>query len=293
MSAQIATMLQKTNSPFWAMYNQGFALVDYPSALKRKVFSLAQQAENFFSGVRMGQKKRFILPCESNWNSGYIHRTSEDGFDEKEYLHVQPNFSQVLKDHNRYDDAMEIMDAGRLFLTAEKLLNEDLREFMLDSADLISEDNSYLDNLSDQIKKAYDENYVVLRFLHYTPHKVRDVLAAPHFDVGGITTQIYESKPGMQFLTPTGEWIDAPMQPGLAAMFPSWGMQCMTDQHCIDSQKEKILQNTIHRVVPKDGLTERYSAVLFIDFPDYPNWDSDAWGPTRDQPMRYMPRQLI
>ena len=104
---------------------------------------------------------------------------------------------------------------------------------------------------------AFDPPTTWLRLLHYPPTKpAEDVYgSAPHCDFGFLTFLAQDDVGGLQVMTPSGVWVDAPYMPGtfvlnVGDMLHRWS--------------NGILKSTPHRVINRSG-RERYSCPFFYD----------------------------
>jgi len=230
------------------LYNNLFALIPYPDHLAQEVVQVAELWKEFCK-----------LPLEVKRKFTYGASENQKSLDE--YPIIQEFFNSC--------DEVVIK----------------LYDFILDHTYKLAEDNEHLANLPAQFVQGFSENYALLRFLHYTPEPDSEVLAKPHFDIGGMTFHVYENSEGLQFLDYENKWRDAPLVEGSTVMFNAYGLESMSGE---------VLQRTWHRVVRKDGMPEeRFSAVFFADFPDNPNWDTTVLGRAKFQPMEYQDKKAL
>jgi len=269
---------------FLDLYNNLFALIPYPDHLAQEVVQVAELWKEFCK-LPLEVKRKFTYPTENeDWHSGYIHRTVQAGHDDKEYYHFQPNHSEFLGASENQKSLDEYPIIQEFFNSCDEVVIK-LYDFILDHTYKLAEDNEHLANLPAQFVQGFSENYALLRFLHYTPEPDSEVLAKPHFDIGGMTFHVYENSEGLQFLDYENKWRDAPLVEGSTVMFNAYGLESMSGE---------VLQRTWHRVVRKDGMPEeRFSAVFFADFPDNPNWDTTVLGRAKFQPMEYQDKKAL
>jgi len=269
---------------FLDLYNNLFALIPYPQDLADEVVQVAELWKEFCE-LPMDVKKEFSFPTDNpDWHSGYIHRTVTEGHDDKEYYHFQPNHQEYLDAQKAESVLVEYPVVQDFFVLCDHVVSK-LHGFILERAEKIAKDNEHLSMLPEQFIQGFAKNYAVLRFLHYTPNPNSELLAEPHFDIGGMTFHVYENSEGLQFMDWDGSWKDAPLVNGSTVMFNAYGLESMSGG---------VLQRTWHRVVPKeDQAEERFSAVFFADFPDNPNWDTTVLGRAKFQPMEYKKKKEI
>ena len=268
---------------FLSLYNDLYAVIDYPQALSEEVHYVAELWKDFCSLPHEIKKQCSFKAQHEDWNSGYILREGK-GHDHKEYYHVQPNHNDLVYKHELNQLMSEYPIVKEFFQSAESVVGK-LRDFIEHIAHDLSRDNKHLENLVEQFRSGYEQNYGVLRFLHYTPDPKQTVIAEPHFDIGGMTFHVYESNPGLQFLSYNLQWMNAPLIEGKTLMFNAYGLERLSGG---------VLQRTWHRVIQKPGIEqERYSAVFFADFPDGLNWDTETMGRAKLQPQSYKPKSRL
>ena len=105
-------------------------------------------------------------------------------------------------------------------------------------------------------RRAFATPTTWLRLLHYPPADpdVDGYGSAPHRDFGCITLLAQDDVGGLEVLTPGGEWLDVPAQPGALVMNVG---------DMLHRWSGGRLLSTPHRVVSR--ARERYSAAFFFD----------------------------
>jgi isopenicillin N synthase-like dioxygenase len=270
---------------FLSLYNNLYAVVDYPQELADEVKRVALLWQDFCTLPLDVKRRCSFIAQHEDWNSGYINRTKEAGHDNKEYYHVQPNHAQLVEQAGLTATIRDYPVIKDFFDRSEHAV-ELLKDFVEEIAGRIAKDNPHLADLQEQFIKGYGENYSLLRFLHYTPDPDQYVIAEPHFDIGGMTFHVYESAPGLQFMKWDNSWEDAPLLDDKTLMFNAYGLEHMSDG---------VLQRTWHRVIQTAGSegNERYSGVFFVDFPNGSNWDTVKQGRAKLQPRLYEPQKPL
>jgi len=101
----------------------------------------------------------------------------------------------------------------------------------------------------------FDQPTTWLRLLHYPPSPPETYGSAPHRDYGAITLLAQGGVPGLEVLTPTGQWLE--VEPDRDAFVLNTGeiMHRWSNGH---------LLRTPHRVINR-GRQERYSIPFFFD----------------------------
>lgn len=276
-------MTQNYSQEFLDLYNDLFAVVEYPQELADQV-AAAQPLWEEFCSLPQEIKSRFDFPDE-DWNFGYIKKGSKENEDEKEYYHFAANHQELLDKHNLNDLVEQEPQAAAFFSYCEKLLGL-VTEFAVTHNTALAKDNPHLDGLVEQTASGFEKSLGLIRFLHYTPAQDAEILADAHFDRGAMTFHLYESQEGLQFLNWDGSWRNSPVEEGKTVLFTGYGLESLSDG---------VLQRTWHRVMPDPHAQspERYSIVLFCDFPDVPGWDRFTNGIARLQPQEYQPKKEI
>lgn len=269
---------------FLDLYNNLFAVIPYPEELADEVLVVAELWREFCALPQDVKSQFTILGQHEDWNSGYIARSTKENHDEKEYYHFQPNHLEIVSSLD-VEHVFEQYPVVKEFLESCDSVVRRLKDFVHNHASKLAQNNEHLRDLPDQFLAGFEKNYSLLRFLHYTPDPKSELLAEPHFDIGGMTFHVYENSEGLQFMDWDGSWKDAPLIEGSTVMFNAYGLESMSDG---------VLQRTWHRVVPKEGQAkERYSGVFFADFPDNPNWDTTKLGRAKFQPMEYREKKEL
>jgi len=270
---------------FLSLYNNLYAVIDYPQELANEVRNVAELWKKFCA-LPLDVKRRCSFESQDeDWNSGYILRSQKDGYDNKEFYHIQPNHAQLVEEAGLVATMRDYPVVKDFFDKSERAVAL-LKEFVAQVSDDIARDNPHLKDLRDQFLEGFEKNYSVLRFLHYTPDPDQYVIAEPHFDIGGMTFHVYESAPGLQFMKWDHSWEDAPLVEGKTLMFNAYGLEHMSDG---------VLQRTWHRVIQTAGSegNERYSGVFFADFPNNSHWDTTKQGRAKLQPQLYGPQKSL
>ncbi len=109
------------------------------------------------------------------------------------------------------------------------------------------------------ILSAFDDPTIWLRLLHYPPmppQAPQDLDgSAPHKDFGCLTLLAQDDVGGLQVMTPSGQWVDAP---------PMKGAFVVNVGDMLHRMSNGRLLSTPHRVINRSG-RERYSCPFFYD----------------------------
>lgn len=109
------------------------------------------------------------------------------------------------------------------------------------------------------ILRAFDTPTIWLRLLHYPPMPPQapgDLYgSAPHKDFGCLTLLAQDDVGGLQVMTPSGHWVDAP---------PMTGAFVVNVGDMLHRMSNGRLLSTPHRVINRSG-RERYSCPFFYD----------------------------
>lgn len=110
-----------------------------------------------------------------------------------------------------------------------------------------------------RILSAFDAATIWLRLLHYPPQSPQapsDLYgSAPHTDFGCLTFLAQDDVGGLQVMTRSGDWIDAPPLPGALVVNVGDMLHRMSNGR---------LRSTPHRVINRTG-RERFSVPFFFD----------------------------
>ncbi len=266
---------------FTDLYNNLFAIISYPQDVAQQV-AAAHPLWKEFCELPQEIKDSFVFGGD-DWNFGYIKKGSKENEDQKEYYHFSAHHKELLKKHGLLEAVEDNPTVKRFFSYCEELFGA-VTGFAIEYNKILAQDNEHIAMLPEQTKKGFERSQGVIRFLHYTPHPDAEILADPHFDRGGMTFHLYESQEGLQFLNWDGVWTDAPVLTDETVLFSGIGLERLS---------QDVLQRTWHRVVADKHATspERYSIVLFCDFPDVPARNRFVDGIARLEPQEYKPKK--
>ena len=267
---------------FLQLHDSLYAEIDYPADLAHHVEHVAALWK-IFCTLDQDIKDQFDFDGD-DWDFGYIKKGSAENEDQKEYYHFSKHHGGLLIKHDVTAVADKHPEATEFFAAAEDLYKEVVL-FAIAHGEKLALNNPLLETLPEQLARGYNEHKGVIRFLHYTPPVDAEILADPHFDIGGMTFHLHESANGLQFMDWDGSWRDAPVHEGKTELFSGYGLELLTDG---------IIQRTWHRVIAGENKgVERFSMVLFCDFPDVPGWDSAVRGIARLEPQKYSPKKNL
>jgi isopenicillin N synthase-like dioxygenase len=247
--------------------SSGYVTMKYPPALRAGVRS-AMRAWRAFCSLDTDVKSRIGYSGDVNVSGNGYELKLESDFDRKEDFHVR-----VSARHSLVGEAARAGHVAEEFVEAALDLNRLVRPLVREFAEAAQMQFGMRGLLDDVIAK---EPEALIRFLHYFgDREPGDQLASQHVDKGGFTLHLYESDPGLEYLSMDGEW--RPMQFSLeeTAIIPGMRMQL---------RSENKLKATCHRVVSneKTARAGRYSAVVFVDFAKTPYYDKTRLGRTQN-----------
>jgi isopenicillin N synthase-like dioxygenase len=254
-----------------------YATVPYPAELT----ALMQQATTWrdFCALPSEVKHQFAFPDDQGKKDpGYKERTKTAGRDDKWFYHYMPDNDILLERYYLRPLVAQEPVLQRFFefaATTHQLIFQLVMDIGRDLEPSVP-------GIVEQLDRG--RNHFTYRYLYYTPPTADDViLAAPHFDRAGFTLHLYESCPGLQLLTRTGQWVDAPIGAGQTVIFTGYRLEVATHGD---------LQKTWHRVVrhgPAGPEEKRTSILLFVPLVDIPAYPEA----TRSQDLQpgYAPRR--
>lgn len=266
---------------FLDLYNNLFAVIPYPQDVATQVAASHPLWKDFCA---LPQEVKDIFHFGGDdWNYGYIKKGSKENEDQKEYYHYSFHHRELLEKHGLLEELEKYPVAKKFFEYCDELFGQ-VTNFAYEYTTVLAKNNTHIADLPEQTKKGFEGPFGVIRFLHYTPPKDAEILADPHFDRGGMTFHLYESQEGLQFMDWDGTWRDAPILKDETVLFSGIGLEALSD---------KVLQRTWHRVIADEHATnpERYSIVLFCDFPDVQVRDRKRDGIARLEPQKYVPKK--
>jgi isopenicillin N synthase-like dioxygenase len=132
-----------------------------------------------------------------------------------------------------------------------------------------------LDGFAEEVAESRHD--WVFRYLHYFGGRSEgDVIAAAHADKSGFTLHLFETTPGLEYLTRDLRWEPMPVSPEETVVIPGLQMQL---------RSRNQLKATWHRVVSTPvppRAHDRYSAVCFIPLTRTPTYNKRGVGRTQD-----------
>jgi len=142
-------------------------------------------------------------------------------------------------------------------------------EILSTIADLEQVGRCVLNLLSAEFLPPEERPYLLLKLIHYLPSLPRYGVA-PHVDFSWITLLLQDA-PGLQVLTPGGEWLDVPPIPGALAVNPGEILEYATGGCCLA---------TPHRVICSDR--SRVSMPFFLNPALERVVSGHSWRPHKD-----------
>ena len=246
---------------------------------------------NYEPGLRAGVEEAMVawdafcaLPNEDKLRFGYTPdaKTSGNGyelklpgsgsFDHKEDAHLRVNVREELLRKS----ARVHPDIGPAFVDKALQVNDLMSSLVRDFARIV--ENEYDIPGCERDVMAYQPRWL-LRFLHYFGERTpREEIAVPHADKGGFTLHLYESHPGVEYLTyDTREWKELPLSHHQTVIIPGMGLQ---------HRSRCNLRGLVHRVVATEetAITGRSAAVCFFNFDNVRFYDKETFGPMQKFP---------
>jgi hypothetical protein len=230
---------------------RGLAILEYPVHVQEKVVWAERKWEAFCA---LPDEVKRLFPYQPDaLLSGAGYQPPESGIDPKEHFHVN------------------LANAAWLIEQAEKIGNPVMIDFVTSALELLRELRPFVGDFSKTAEREFGipglaqdicecmETHI-LRFLHYFGGcEAGADIAALHIDKGGCTPHLYESTPGLQYLTHTKVWKDVVFSKGQTAIIPGFRLQHRSGGR---------LWATCHKVIASEEAARhgRFSIVLFVDF---------------------------
>ncbi len=253
---------------------RGYANVQYPSGLRAKVLH-AVEAWREFCALPNEIKQKVAYSGDLNLSGVGYELKLVDGAtnDLKEDFHVRLTERDFLT-----SEGLKVGAVATTFIDKAFELNEHIIPVVRTFAEAAESQFGMIDFVADVQKK---EPRMLIRFIHYFgDRQPGDEIAMPHVDKGGFTLHLYESHPGLQYLTQDRVWQPMTFTENETAVIPA-----MRTQYRSGNQ----LKATCHRVVADHETAKngRFSVVCFVDFDSTPYYDKARYGRLQDQPLAF------
>jgi isopenicillin N synthase-like dioxygenase len=253
---------------------RGYANVPYPIGLRAKVQE-AVYAWKGFCALTNETKQLISYSGDKNVSGvGYELKLDQGATkDLKEDFHIRLTEQDFLD-----KEAKKVGLAATTFVDKAFELNVLVAPVIQEFAEAAESAFAMPDFVADVEEK---HPRVLIRFLHYFGGRQSgDELAVPHVDKGGFTLHLYESHPGLEYLTKERTWSPMAFSGDETAIIPAMRLQY---------RAENRLKATCHRVVANEESARdgRFSVVCFVDFAKTPYYDKVRSGRLQDQLMGF------
>lgn len=252
--------------------SKGFVNLAYPQQLRIVVIKAEESWEEFCA-----------LPPEIKQLFSYSSKSAGVGYENKDGSgnkgDIKENFDISLAGQsflmdvvNKYSDQHPII---REFVSNALLLLKEMSPFIISFAESC-ENNFNLVGFKDEINSGSEAFFV--RFIHYPPQKSKgESTAQAHLDQSGFTLHLFESAPGLEYMTFDGEWKPMPVSSSETVIIPDMQMQLRSGGS---------LKALWHRVVANEETSKngRYSAVSFVQFVNTPIYNKEVYGRLQEKP---------
>lgn len=232
-----------------SLHETGFGVLKNHPIAETQVRAIYDNWQAFFDSDRKS---------DFDYNVG-----TQDGF-------FSSKISEVAKDHTVKDikEYFHYYPWGQ----CPEDLREELQAYYSQASSLASELLGWVEAFSpEEVRSCYREplpnminnsDQTLLRVLHYPPFDGNEepgaIRAAAHGDINLLTILPAASKPGLQVLSKTGEWLDVPAE---------FGNLIVNIGDMLQEASAGYFPSTIHRVInPVGGATKksRISLPLFL-----------------------------
>lgn len=240
------------------LQTRGFVTYPYPADLRQAV-RLAVSSWRSFCDLPPSAKQQFSY---SNSSAGVGYEYKDGG--------------------GKSVDRKENFDITRASL-AEPGIDGVAEHFIKHATTLVQEVKPLILNFARQCEEVFgledfvreveaSEDLFFIRFIHYFgDREVGQETASAHADQCGFTLHLFESAPGLQYLSHDGQWSDMPVSEGETVIIPAMQLQL---------RSQGALKALCHRVVATEAtnVTGRYSAVCFVQLNNTPVYDKEKHG---------------
>lgn len=242
----------------------GIAKVPYPKALREAVEEAMQYWVKF---CKLPDTEKALVPYSNN--SAGVGYEKKNGIgknaDRKE------NFDITIPGEKWVADNAHLFKSGGTleFVRSVGKLVTLMKPLIIDFATGV-ESEFDIDSFREEVLLSEDRFFV--RFIHYFGERnIGDEIASSHTDQSGFTLHLFESSPGFECLSYSGEWIRVPITAGETIIIPSMQFQ-------LRSKGE--VKALCHKVVStkKTANVGRYSAVCFVQLSNTPQYNKLKYG---------------
>jgi len=252
----------------------GYVNVPYPAGLRAKVYDAISVWKDFCT-LPNDTKRRISYSGDTNVSGvGYELKLDRGATkDLKEDFHLRMSERSFLT-----KEALKIGNVATTFVEKALELNELMVPVIQEFAGAV-ETYFAMPKFAQDVQEKHPR--ALIRFLHYFgDREPADEIAVPHVDKGGFTLHLYESHPGLEYLSYEGQWKPIAFSENETAIIPAMRLQYRSNNR---------LKATCHRVVANEGSSKdgRYSAVCFVDFAGTPYYDKVRAGRLQDRPAGF------
>ena len=253
---------------------RGYVNVTYPEELRAGVKN-AVAAWEAFCALPEETKRMVSYSGDGNVSGVGYELKLESGInkDLKEDFHVRETERDLIIGEARKAGSIAVK-----FVETGLALNELVAPVLAEFANAVEKQFAMPRFAADV---AVKQPRALFRFLHYFgDRKIGDELAVPHVDKGGFTLHLYESHPGLEYLSFKRAWEPMAFTENETAIIPAMRMQL---------RSENRLKSTCHRVVAnaETAVAGRFSAVCFVDFARTPFYDKAKHGRLQERPPAF------
>lgn len=200
---------------------------------------------------------------------GYEYKEGKNGTDRKENIHLQLDKQRLLRDLAKQTGeslVINLVDAGLALIESVPLI----------ISDYIEEIEARLQQPNFRKEVMQGLPFWLLRLLHYLEGCEPDqIMAQWHTDKGCFTPHLYESHPGLQYLSAAGKWVDISFAHDRSVVLPGIRMQ---------HRSKCAVTAVCHRVIATEETARngRYSAVCFVDSNYSHYFNKEKYGSQQD-----------
>jgi len=243
---------------------KGYVSMAYPTDMRLAVEKTIGSWKKFCD---LPNKVKTSLPYSNNADGvGYeLKEGVGNKADKKENFDVTINGQKWLQKNLKEIDNKTALDFVKDVTSLVQIIKPTILNFASQSEKAFG-----LENFSKEVEES--EGTFFIRFIHYFGDRnLGEETASAHVDQSGFSLHLFESAPGLEYLSYDGKWLDMPVSSGETVIIPSMQMQL---------RSENKLKALCHRVVATSETSKqgRYSAVCFVQFKNTKKYDKSTNG---------------
>ncbi len=252
------------DSPITNLATEGFISVTYPPDLRQAVEETVASWKRFCA-IPAVTKRQFPYSNEGAGVGYELKEGSGSKADRKENFDVSVGGKAWLEENARRTDNAPASEFVRNAASLAGIMKPLILGFARETEAAFD-----IDGFAEEVDNSEDAFFI--RFIHYFGGRTEgEETAAAHADQSGFSLHLFESHPGLQYLTSGKEWKRMPVSSGETVVIPSMQLQL---------RSQGKLTALCHRVIATNETAQggRYSAVCFVQLKRTPKYDKERCG---------------